>query len=62
MSSRTQSIRGRRYRRHGAEVIADQLGDMLDRWPDAFDGEDRDMVAHLRHRLEQIATGEIDDE
>jgi hypothetical protein len=43
------------YRRHPAEVTSDRLADMLDKWPDKFDGSSRDMVAHLRFILEGIA-------
>lgn len=42
-------------RRHGAEVTADRLREALDRWPDAFDGHDRDAIGRIIHALEQIA-------
>jgi hypothetical protein len=42
-------------RRHPCEVTADRLGDHLDRYPDAFDGADRDRVAVIRHVLQDIA-------
>jgi hypothetical protein len=45
-------------RRHGAEVISDVLLDALERWPDAFDGEERDMIGQIRHALQEIADGE----
>lgn len=52
----TDALRGfRSPRRHPAEVTADRLGDHLDKWPDAFDGADRDAIAHIRHVLQQIA-------
>jgi hypothetical protein len=44
-------------RRHPAEVTADRLGDALDRWPDAFDGAERDAIGLIIHRLQQIAEG-----
>jgi len=43
------------YRRHPAEVTSDRLGDAVDRWHDEFEPEERDMVAKIRLRLEQIA-------
>lgn len=46
---------GRGSRRHPAEVTSDRLGDALDRWPDRFDGGQRDAIADLRTVLEQIA-------
>lgn len=42
-------------RRHPAEVTSDRLAEALDRWPDAFDGADRDAIGHLRFLLEEIA-------
>lgn len=46
----------RRYRsRHPAEVTADRLGEALQKWPDDFDGGDRDMVGQIIHILQQIA-------
>jgi len=44
-----------RHPRHPAEVTADRLGDALDKWPDSFDGGDRDMVAQIRYILNDIA-------
>ena len=44
-------------RRHPAEVTADRLADALDRWPDRFDGEDRDAIGRLRTILQDIAEG-----
>ena len=44
-------------RRHPADVTADRLGDALDKWPDAFDGGDRDMIGQLIHILRTIAEG-----
>lgn len=51
---------GRRSRRHPAEVTSDRLGDALDRWPEYFDGPDRDAIAQIRSRLEAIASGDED--
>lgn len=48
-------ITKRRVRRHGAEVTADQLRAALDRWPDGFDGEERDAIGRIIFALEQIA-------
>ncbi len=45
-------------RRHPADVTADRLGDALDKWPDAFDGGDRDMIGQLIHILRTIAEGD----
>lgn len=42
-------------RRHPAEVTADRLADALDRWPERFDGRQRDAIGELRTVLEQIA-------
>lgn len=50
--------RRRRPRRHSAEVTSDRLLDALNRWPDAFDGGDRDAIGRIRHVLDQIATGD----
>lgn len=47
-----------RLRRHGAEVTADQLRAALDRWPDGFDGEERDAIGRIIFALERIA-GEL---
>ena len=44
-----------RYRRHPAEVTSDRLGDAVERWHDQFGPDERDMVAKIRFRLEQIA-------
>lgn len=44
-------------RRHPADVTADRLGDALDKWPDAFNGGDRDMVSQIIHILTMIAEG-----
>lgn len=46
---------GKATRRHPAEVTSDRLADALDRWPDRFDGGQRDAVAELIGVLEQIA-------
>lgn len=48
----------RRSRRHGAEVISDKLLEALDRWPDAFDSNDRDAIGLIRNTLGEIADGE----
>ena len=45
-------------RRHSAEVTSDRLGDAVTKWGGEFTGAELDMVAHIRHRLEQIAEGE----
>lgn len=49
------SRRGTPSRRHPAQVTSDRLGDAVDRWGDAFDPAELDMVGVIRHRLEQIA-------
>lgn len=41
--------------RHPAEVTAGRLGDALEKWPDRFDGGDRDMVSQIIHILNTIA-------
>jgi len=43
------------YRRHPAEVTSDRLGDAVGKWHGKFSGEERDMVAQIRQRLEEIA-------
>jgi len=43
------------YRRHPAEVTSDRLLDAVERWPDKFDGGERDMIGVIRNRLNQIA-------
>lgn len=43
------------YKRHPAEVTSDRLGDHAERWHDQFTPEERDMIAQIRQRLEQIA-------
>jgi hypothetical protein len=48
---------GKASRRHPAEVTSDRLGDALDRWPEHFDGAQRDAVHDLRNVLERIAEG-----
>lgn len=47
-----------RTNRHPAEVTADRLIEDLERWPDKWDGAERDAVALVRHVLHQIADGE----
>jgi hypothetical protein len=44
-----------RHPRHPAEVTADRLATALEKWPDAFDGRDRDMASQLIHILIGIA-------
>jgi hypothetical protein len=44
-----------RYRRHPAEVTSDRLGDAVEKWNEQFSPGERDMVAQIRARLEQIA-------
>lgn len=46
-----------RHPRHPAEVTADRLAEATEKWPDAFDGDARDMVAQIRHILNDIAEG-----
>jgi hypothetical protein len=53
-AGRIQSFR-QRHPRHPAEVTADRLADAVDKWPDRFDGGDRDAVAQIRHILNDIA-------
>jgi hypothetical protein len=48
------------HRRHAAEVTSDRLGDAVTKWGDRFSGEELDMVARIRQRLEEIAEGETD--
>jgi len=38
--------------------LADQLRDALTRWPERFDGADRDMVSRVAHLLDVIADSE----
>lgn len=54
----SDSKRSGRTRSHPAEVTADRLGDALDRWPDKFDGAERDAIASIRQALFEIAEGE----
>lgn len=42
-------------RRHGAQVVADKLGEALERWPDGFDAGDRDAIGRIIFALDQIA-------
>ena len=42
-------------KRHPAEVTADRLAEALEKWPDAFDGRDRDMIGEIRQQLQNIA-------
>lgn len=44
-------------RRHRAEVTSDRLADDVERWHEHFTGEERDMIAQIRHRLQEIAEG-----
>lgn len=44
-------------RRHPAEVTSDRLGDAAARWYDQFTPEELDMLAQIRHALEEIAEG-----
>jgi hypothetical protein len=46
---------GNGYRRHPAEVTSDRLGDDVERWHEKFTPQERDAVALIRNRLEQIA-------
>lgn len=48
---------GKGYRRHPAEVTSDRLAEAVERWHLQFDPAERDMVAHIRFRLEMIAEG-----
>lgn len=43
------------YRRHTAEVTSDRLAADVERWHDQFTPQERDAVALVRARLEQIA-------
>ena len=43
------------HRRHPAEVTSDRLAAALEKWPERFDGEARDEIAHIRSLLEEIA-------
>ena len=55
----TEGLRGfKSGPRHRCEVTADRLGDDLDRYPDAFDGEARDAIGLIRHILQDIAERE----
>lgn len=44
-----------RHPRHPAEVTADRLAEALEKWPDAFDGRDADMISQIIHILQGIA-------
>lgn len=44
-----------KHPRHPAEVTADRLAAALEKWPDRFDGGDRDMASQIIHILTQIA-------
>ncbi|WP_188197577.1 hypothetical protein [Nonomuraea sp. SYSU D8015] len=48
-----------RDRRHPAEVTSARLLNHLERWPDAFNGADRDMVSRIRYILQEIAEGNL---
>lgn len=47
-----------RRRRHPAEVTSDRLAEARERWLDRFSGEELDMIAALRDRMQQIADGD----
>lgn len=47
-----------RYRRHSTEVTSDRIKEAMDKWPDDFDGQDRDMASQIIHILEEIAVRE----
>ena len=55
MSEQVKRTWRQRSPRHPAEVTADRLGDALEKWPDKFDGGDRDMVSQIIHILTTIA-------
>lgn len=55
MSEQNRRSFRQRHPRHPAEVTADRLADAEEKWPDRFDAAARDMVAHLRHILNDIA-------
>lgn len=42
-------------RRHPAEVTSDRLGEAVTRWHDQFTPQERDAIAVIRARLEEIA-------
>lgn len=48
----------RRRRSHSAEVTADRLRYALDKWPDAWEQQERDYIGMIIHRLECIASGQ----
>ena len=56
-AARPQTFR-QRHPRHPAEVTSDRLLDAVERWPDKFEGDERDMIGMIRHALQQIADGE----
>jgi hypothetical protein len=47
-----------KHPRHPAEATSDRLLDAVERWGDKFDAGEKDMIAMIRHALEQIAEGE----
>ncbi len=44
-------------KRHPAEVTSDRLGNATTTWRHLFTGEELDLVAQIRHALEEIAEG-----
>lgn len=52
----SKALRGAKIgRRHPAEVTSDRLGDATAQWGDQFEPDELDMIAMIRHRLEEIA-------
>jgi len=45
--------------RRKAEKVADELAEIMDAFPGAFDGADRDSVGVIRHVLTMIAEGDF---
>jgi hypothetical protein len=45
-------------RRHPCDVTADRLLNHLEKYPEKFDGSDRDAVAKVRFILHQIVDGD----
>jgi hypothetical protein len=43
------------YKRHPAEVTSDRLLYAVEHWHERFTPQERDMIATIRWRLEQIA-------
>jgi hypothetical protein len=49
-------------RRHPCEVTSDRLSDHIERYHDLLTGAERDEFSHVRHVLESIADGTIEEE